>query len=174
MHIVLTVVSVLIVLTGVAFRLSNNQIGSGLQKDETPDVLSSEDIAQVETKGANEKDDVIPTLLPTSTITPTKPHVTIIPQEESNLISYKYPNSQIVTSTANSLNTTSTDNPDTITSWYKEKIRSEGLNVKSFVTTKTNGNFLSKLVGASSEKEIRINIEKPTDEIKAHIEVSLK
>ncbi len=135
--------------------------------------MSSEDIAQVGTEEANEKDDVIPTLLPTSTITPTKPQVTTIPQDESDLINYKYPNSQVVGSNGNELSLTSPDDSDTITNWYKERIRDEGLNVKSFMTTKTNGNVLNKLVGASSGREIRVDIINPVGEQLVKINVTI-
>ncbi len=79
---------------------------------------------------------------------------------QTNLADYKYPNSQVVSSTGDSLLLNSTDASETITDWYKEKIRGEGMKVKTFVTTKTNNNVLNKLVGADGEKEIRIEIKK--------------
>jgi hypothetical protein len=56
------------------------------------------------------------------------------------------------------------DDPDTITNWYKEKIISTGMNVKTFVTTKTNGNVLNKLAGANSSLSVLVEIEKKEGE----------
>jgi len=66
----------------------------------------------------------------------------------------------------------SNDDPDLITNWYKEKIKSLGMNSKSFVQTKTNGNVLNKLVGARGDKEIRVGIVKKNDESVTKITVS--
>ncbi|SRR4030042_5856442 len=77
-----------------------------------------------------------------------------------NLNSFLYPGSEIINSDTNSLTLKSTESPDKITDWYKEKIVSEDMNVKSFVTTKANDKVLNKLVGAKSNMEIRVEIKK--------------
>lgn len=54
----------------------------------------------------------------------------------------------------------SDDNPDTITAWYKEKLKSLGYNANSFVVTKANDKILNKLVSDNGTNQIRIEISK--------------
>ena len=51
-----------------------------------------------------------------------------------------------------------TDDVDKITDWYKEKIKSGGYNVKSFITTKTNGLTLNKLAATNGDNKIEVTI----------------
>ena len=155
MNIVVTIVAVVLVITGVfVSKISKREI----QTSETSQVLSVEEEIKEEevtpTTGSHQTDTPIPTKtpIPSSTNTP-KP-------ASANLSSFQYPNSQVVSSGENSLILNSIDNADTITDWYKEKIKGEGMSVTSFVTTKTNDNVLNKLVGADGEREIRVEITK--------------
>lgn len=50
------------------------------------------------------------------------------------------------------------DDVDKITNWYKEKIKQEGYNATSFVTTKTNGKVLNKLAGAKAGSKVEVVI----------------
>lgn len=75
-----------------------------------------------------------------------------------------YPGASIISQSNNEFVLQSSDSPDTITPWYKEKIRSMGMTSKSFVVTKTNGNVLNKLVGADGKNEIRVEISKQANE----------
>lgn len=84
----------------------------------------------------------------------------------------KYPNSESTVSNIDSAFYESTDDPDTITNWYKGKIRSFGMNTKSFVQTKTNGNVLNKLAAANGNREINIEITKKNGEPKVKIKVT--
>src|SRR3990172_11371851 len=71
------------------------------------------------------------------------------PKSTSAVVSsqaFQYPNSVQVRSENNSTTYESSDDPNLITNWYKDKIKSLNMNAKSFVTTKTNGNILNKLV----------------------------
>ena len=155
MNIVVTIVAVVLVITGVfVSKISKREI----QTSETSQVLSVEEEIKEEevtpTTGSHQTDTPIPTKtpIPSPTNTP-KP-------ASSNLSSFQYPNSQVVSSSENSLILNSIDNADSITDWYKEKIKGEGMSVTSFVTTKTNDNVLNKLVGANGAREIRVEITK--------------
>jgi hypothetical protein len=53
----------------------------------------------------------------------------------------------------------SSDNVDTVTDWYKAKIRNEGFNVKNFVQTTLNGVTQNKLTGSTADREIQVTIE---------------
>lgn len=102
---------------------------------------------------------------PTSTPTPST-----APQPPASSGEFVYPNSK----DNGSGNYESADDPDAITNWYKEKIKSMGMNVKTFVTTKTNGNVLNKLSGANSEINISVEIEKKENENITKIKISLE
>lgn len=71
---------------------------------------------------------------------------------------------------------TSTDDPDTITGWYKERIKAMNMNVKNFVSTKTNGNVLNKLEGVSGKSSIKVEITKSSDNsiVKIVIEITVE
>ena len=73
---------------------------------------------------------------------------------------FKYSGASITSQSNHSLELTSSDDPDKITDWYKEKIRSLGFNSKSFVTTKSNDNVENKLVGSNGDLEIAVEIKK--------------
>ena len=168
MNIVVTIVAVVLVITGVFIsKISKKEI----QTSETSQVLSVEEEIKEEevtpTTGSHQTDTPIPTKtpIPSPTNTP-KP-------ASSNLSSFQYPNSQVVSSSENSLILNSIDNADSITDWYKEKIKGEGMSVTSFVTTKTNDNVLNKLVGADGEREIRVEITKEAGSSTVKISVTL-
>lgn len=80
-----------------------------------------------------------------------------------NSSDFKYPQSNQISSSGNNLILESNDSYDLITNWYKEKIRSLGFKSKSFVQTKTNGNILNKLVGASGSTEVMVEIKKSAE-----------
>lgn len=82
------------------------------------------------------------------------------PKKVESITDLKYPSSTQVSQNGNTTIYESTDDSDIITNWYKQKIESLNMNVKSFVTTKTNGNVLNKLVGADENREIRVEITK--------------
>jgi len=99
------------------------------------------------------------TASPLSTATPVPSHT----NTSTSLSAWQYPGSFTVSQTNNSLSLTSSDNPDTITDWYKSKIQLNGYSTRSFVTTKTNGQVKNVLVGAKDGHEIRIEMEKSSD-----------
>lgn len=103
--------------------------------------------------------------------TPTPPLVT--PQTETpapdTLYAFQYPNSRQTETRENALTFESTDSPQFITDWYKEKIKAEGLNTTSFIQTNTNGNVLNKLAGANGSREIQVEITKKSDSPKVTI-----
>ena len=114
-----------------------------------------------------------PTIIQSPSPTPTHSSATIAPATNTptptlhvstppsiSIDEFRYANSSTKSSNSTSLTLESTDDSDTITNWYKEKIKSAGMNTKSFVTTKTNGNVLNKLVGANGKTQIRVEISK--------------
>ena len=53
----------------------------------------------------------------------------------------------------------------------KKKIKAAGMNVNSFVTTKTNGSVLNKLSAADGKTEIKIEIKKQA--VDSEVEISV-
>lgn len=109
---------------------------------------------------------IIPTKIPTNTPEP-------IPVINQNLDSFQYPGSTIQTKSETALILESQSDAYAITDWYKEKIQAAGMNTKSFVTTKTNGNVKNVLVGANGETEIRVEITKKPGNSPTKIVVSI-
>ena len=166
MNIVVTILAVGILAFGVLF-VQRNRVKEGIEVPipSSEEVLSQEESEVTPTKMSEEPR---PTATATPTPTPTKAVM------KTDISDYRYPNSEILSSTQNSLSLKSFDDAKTITNWYKEKIVSEGMNVKTFVETKANDNVLNKLVGADGKKEIRVEIKKTTGSSLVEIEVSLK
>lgn len=107
---------------------------------------------------------------PTSTvkITINQSNSTPTTQTNTNTSDWRYPEAQ---DNGNS-SFTSSQNPTTITNWYKDKIKSLGMNTTSFVTTNTNDNVLNKLAGANGSENVTIEIKKDSSESTTHITIS--
>lgn len=105
-----------------------------------------------------------PTSNPSPTTRPPTPPVTVTvtvtpPSVTSD---WQYPGSTQVSAGVYE----SSDPSDKITDWYESKIRQLGLNIKTFVRTKTNDRVLNKLVAAGKSMEIRVEISKnPSDSV---------
>ncbi len=131
-----------------------------------------------EVQGASfeSKEEMGNTSTPIPTSTPTLPVSTTTPltpkPQETNINEYTYPGSVIISANGPTMKLTSSDDPDMITQWYKEKIKNAGMNVSNFVTTKTNGNVLNKLSAADGMVEIRVEIIKQASESKVEISVT--
>ena len=100
--------------------------------------------------------------------------VTTAPKNFTNdLTSYLYVDADIVSQTDTKLSLSSSANVDIITAWYEDKIKSEGMNIKTFVTTNANDKILNKLVGANANKEISVEISKEPGETNCFIHVTV-
>jgi len=114
-----------------------------------------------------------PTQTPTPSQTPTSipPTSTPVLSPWKNISSFVYPGSIILNQSEKEMTLQSTDDPQVITNWYKEKITGMGMNAKSFVQTNTNGNILNKLAGAKSGFKISVEISKKSNEGNVKISV---
>ena len=115
----------------------------------------------------------IPTPTPISIPTSIPSTSTPIPSSQINMSSFVYPGSIILNQSGDEMTLQSTDDPQAITNWYKEKITGTGMNAKSFVQTNTNGNVLNKLIGAKAGFKVKIQIEKNSSGNITAIKVSL-
>lgn len=119
-----------------------------------------------------------PTIIISPTVTVYKKNSIPTPKQDTtnsgqDINSYKYPSSSVKEESGNRLFLESTDDPQAITNWYKEKITSLGMNANSFVQTNTNGNILNKLAATKSGFKINVKISKKTNDEKTKIEISL-
>lgn len=116
-----------------------------VQPSPEEEVTSPKPSPQKSVKGAN---------IEVKVVTPT--NSVVLPND---LISYfKYPNAKSLSSSENKLALESGDDSKVITDWYKERINSKGMNVKSFVSTSANDNIENKLVAANSDFKVSVTI----------------
>lgn len=158
MKIVVIVIASILVFVGAIFARTNQVNEPTFESFETQEVLS---------------DSSEPSVSPTPTPTPT-PALTQTQTPLTDITQFRYPESVIVSLTGTTLSLESWEDTDKITDWYKEKIKNQGMNVKAFVTTKTNDNVLNTLVGADGKKEIRVEIKKNSEEQTTHILLTVK
>lgn len=111
---------------------------------------------------------VLPT--PKSVPTPT-PVSTTAPS--SNISDYIYPGANVVSSSDKSLSLTSSDNADSVTSWYKQKITSNGFRSEAFAETKANDRVMNKLGGDNGQFSIQIEISQDSADSQVKISVNL-
>src|SRR5579859_3211560 len=106
---------------------------------------------------------------PTSPATPSptvSPTVVQVSGSTNTSSSFQYPNSTQTNQSNGQITFQSSDDPATITNWYKDKIKTLGLNVTTFVQTNTNNSILNTLRGANGSKSIDVEIsKKPDDQI---------
>jgi hypothetical protein len=134
-------------------------------EDEEPHVDEGEASVSVDTQNSFETE--TPTQTPQDTLTPLPPS----PVTGGGLNEYRYANSELLSQTASELHLKSLEDTDTVTTWYKEKVRAEGMNIKTFVTTKANEKVLNKLSGASANREVRVEITKEPEDVFCYIDV---
>lgn len=96
--------------------------------------------------------------------TPTPASTTSSPKSAD----WQYPGS-----TGNGNHWQSSDSPQVITDWYKNKIKTLNLNATSFVQTNTNNNVLNKLVAANGSTKVAIEITKDASSSQTSISVNL-
>lgn len=124
-----------------------------------------------ETASQNLKPSISPSPSPASSpiTTSASPSPANNPQV-SDEASFVYPNSTITSQSENSYELRTSDDPETVTNWYREKVNAENYSAKSVVKTKTNGNVLNKIfVGGL----IRINIEIKRFPSASHTEIKI-
>lgn len=100
------------------------------------------------------------------------PFVTMSPTQEPFANNeFIYPNAQITTNPDGLYALSSTDDPNQITRWYKEKIAAAGMHSTSVSQTNSNNNILNVLDASSNLQEVKITIERPADEQNTTISV---
>jgi len=129
--------------------------------------------------------------------TPTqKPSITLTPSAENNneektppntpaptaagnfnsnlqLSDFTYPNSSLVSKSGNSQTLQSSDDPQSVSSWYQNRINGLRMGAKSTINTTTNGNTNDVIDAAGGGIEVKINITKSSGDLNTTINVTL-
>lgn len=93
---------------------------------------------------------------------------------DEKLANLKYPNSSIEKLDDSRLILQSFDNPEKITSWYKEKINSLGMSTTSSNVIVSSDNVSNQLIGANTASEIGVDITKGVNEQVSRIIVTYR
>lgn len=118
---------------------------------------------------------VSPTLSPTSSysvtqilsVTPTQQSVQ--PETTTSLI---YPNAHQLGSSGTGITLQSTDDPQIITNWYKNTIKTMRMNTTSVIENTVNGEVTNQINASGNGKNIKVQITKSSDEATVTIIVS--
>lgn len=137
----------------------------------TQDETISEGDSNVSVDISNTVDSETPTSTPTRS--PSLSPSPTTTSQSSSLDAYLYPGATVVSRTNTTVSLRSASDTDAITNWYKDKIRQEGMNVKTFVTTKANDKVVNKLVGANGAKDISVEIKKDPGQETSAIEITI-
>ncbi|OGC95948.1 hypothetical protein A3H89_03685 [Candidatus Amesbacteria bacterium RIFCSPLOWO2_02_FULL_48_11] len=108
----------------------------------------------------------VPIRKPTSARIPTN---TSIPIPPPDLSSWVYPGSQLVSSGV----WQTSDSPDTVTSWYRNKIEALNLTATSFVKTSANDRVLNRLVAEGFDVKVDIEISRSDNSSFTRIRITL-
>lgn len=161
----LTVMALVTLVLGVVINKKGtddfrNQI---VQAPEQPEVLS-----EISEESPSPLPSISPTHIPQKTSQPT-----IAPTAAFDISVFVYPGGTVIERSTSHLAITSTDSPNNIIPWYKEKISEYKFSAKSFASTNTNGNFLTKMAGSGADGELKVEIRKAAADTVTLIEVDL-
>lgn len=92
-------------------------------------------------------------------------------QQNVDIGNFIYLNSSVLSNNTTSVTLDSTDSPQSITDWYKNKISQTGMNTTSFITTNTNDNVSNKLIATGKSKQIQVEINKSSAD--SHVKISV-
>lgn len=92
--------------------------------------------------------------IPTSTQAPTRTAPT------TSLDSFIYPNATVTNKTSFSMELTSPDNPNAVTSWYENQFKTSGYSTQSVAKTSSNNSIVNKLGGGKNNENVEISITK--------------
>jgi len=101
-----------------------------------------------------------------------QPLVSPSPEPTTNINDYVYPGSQIISSSTNNLSLKSTDDPQTVISWYEAKING-GFSDRSDNVTNTNGSVNATLSATGGSQKINITIQKTAGELYTNMEIAI-
>ena len=155
-------ISIFLVIVG-AYASRNYQLESS--QEVRQEVLSQSEDGPYEEKQ--------PSADSSPTVKPTQPSPKQESSPTSSISDYFYPGSSIKSQSQSSAILESSDNPDKITEWYKDKINSKKMNAVSFVTTSANDSVINQLEAASEDASVSVEIKKEPGSATSVISVSI-
>lgn len=157
MRVPLVLVSVAIVIAVAVFgRVDGDAVIS--EDGETHPEVNSSDVKGEADEIAEEVDGTqipTPTVIPTSNPTPQD-----IPQPSYSNSEYVFPGASVISDSGSELILQSNSGTDEITEWYRNKLKSLGLNVNTTVKTKANDKVLNKLAASGADTSVGVEISK--------------
>jgi hypothetical protein len=75
-----------------------------------------------------------------------------------NLSDYSYPGSRVVSSSQGVVRLSSADDPVIIAKWYRDRVKSRDIKVRSFIMTRSGGDFFAEMAGSRSGLEIGVDV----------------
>lgn len=140
------------------------------------------EIVPIETETPSPTDTTIPSIEPSPTQSPNStsiPEATESPTpspantlSSDNNSDWFYPGAKMISEGMTTV-LESSDDTDKITDWYKEKIESEGFNVRSSVKTSANDNIKNVISAAKNSSNVHVEITKKPEDQSARIEVKV-
>ena len=161
MHIVITGIALLLLIAGIIFNQSKLEAPVEVQKNE---VLSEE---TENSSDDSEKEEETETSGPIGLENKPDPNI------PSSLTNFYYPGAYVNSSSTEKLELESSDDPNKMTDWYKNKISSLGLHTQTFMKTNANGKVLNKLAGVNGSIEFQIEISKNTTDSRTKITITV-
>ncbi|MCL5090731.1 MAG: hypothetical protein M1514_01840 [Patescibacteria group bacterium] len=89
-----------------------------------------------------------------------------------NINDFFYPKAVLVGNLNGNYLLKTDDSMENVIGWYKNKIPSSKMNVKTLIQTNTNGNIINQLVGSGPEGELRIEMSKESSQPEIQILVT--
>lgn len=161
MNPLILIVGVFLFVSGIVLGRQSQSPSSHIGQTPTPVITNT--ITPTETPPASPTPTTTLSTNPNPTAKPSvTPQPTAQPQQSSstNFSDFKYPGSSTTTDTSSQLVLSSSDDPETITSWYENKIKELGYSSQSSAKTNTNGNVLNKLAGGKNGASVAIQIQR--------------
>lgn len=84
-----------------------------------------------------------------------------------------YPGSETIRLDGNRIYLKSPDSPETITSWYQERIGRMNLGINNFVRTSANGEVVNLLNAADERGKVRVEIDRNASDSRTNINVTI-
>lgn len=94
-------------------------------------------------------------------------------KEELKLGDFHYPEAEVVNFGGNSFLLKTSDSVEVVTDWYKKRISDKKMGIKNFIQTRTNDNFSNLLQGKGEKEDIKVEIEKESNDSKVSIIVTI-
>lgn len=158
MNILLSVLAVVFLTTGIVV---SRKVDNSLIPPQSQHRVLSDSSVQTEANDISVSPSQTPTLLPLPTSAQVHSDDSVVEDDISTsqvLPLFIYPSSSVVSESKSKITLESSDDVTVITDWYKEKIKSESMNVTSFIVTSSNDHTLNKLSGSNGEISVLVTL----------------